>query len=248
MGMSIFGIENAPDFVMFTLTHYAAIAGLLLIILGLYFFRRQIKASPLGRSFTRYGLIVLLLISDLSLYAWYFVEDVWDVRHTLPLELCTITLTLSIFMLITRSRWMYQILFFAGIGGALQAFLTPNLAYGFPHFRFFQFFVAHAAIILAALYMTWIEEYRPTWKSILWTMLFLNGLAVTVGIINYLIGANYMYLNRKPDSPSVLDLLGPYPIYLIAEEAFALILCILLYSLFFVLPDKMKSRTRERGK
>jgi hypothetical integral membrane protein (TIGR02206 family) len=164
------------------------------------------------------------------------MQHIWDVQTSLPLELCSVTLLLSILMLIFRSRWLYPIILFAGIGGALQAVLTPNLAYAFPHYRFIHFFVAHSAIILAALYMTWIEGLKPTWKSVGGAMLFLNGLALIVWIVDDALGANYMFLAGKPSTPSILDVLGPYPLYILAEEAIALLFFSLLMLLFEVLP------------
>ncbi|WP_410771679.1 TIGR02206 family membrane protein [Fontibacillus sp. BL9] len=244
---SFFSSGQAPDFLLFSLAHLVWIGLLTAIILGLYWARNMIRERKGLRLAVRYGLLGILLVSEVGLNAWYWAQGVWNVRHTLPFELCSITLLLSIIMLWNRSRGLYEVLFFAGIGGALQAILTPNLAYGFPHFRFFQFFIAHLAIILASLYMTWIERYRPTWKSIGKTMLFLNGLALAIGLLNYAIGANYMFLLHKPDTPSILDMLGPYPYYLLAEEGIALLLFIMMYVVFFVFTDKVKSRKTRRN-
>jgi len=132
-------------------------------------------------------------------------------------------------MLLFNNRFIFQIVYFIGIGGAIQALLTPVLYYGYPHFRFFEFFIAHIAIILSALYMTWIEGFRPTLKSVALAMGFLNVLLVIVLPLNRMIGANYMFLAHKPDTTSLLDVLGPYPWYLLAMEAFALLFFLVLY-------------------
>ena len=42
---------------------------------------------------------------------------------------------------------LIDFVFFAGIGGALQAMATPVLDVGFPHFRYFHFFYTHIGII-----------------------------------------------------------------------------------------------------
>jgi hypothetical integral membrane protein (TIGR02206 family) len=157
-----------------------------------------------------------------------------------------LTLFLSIAILLTDERRLYPLVYFAGIGGALQAILTPNLGYPFPHFRFFHFFVVHIAIILTALYMTWVRGYRPTWKSIAWTMVFLNVSAFVVGLVNLAVGSNYMFLMRKPDTASLLDLLGPHPVYILVEELIALALFILMYIAFFVIPDRLKRSRRHK--
>lgn len=241
-----FSPGDAPDFTMFSASHLWWLGLLLAMILGLYWSRGFIRSHGGVRLALRFGLLAVLIASEASLNIWYLTQDVWNVRHTLPLELCSITLLLSIVMLWTRSKGLYEFLLFAGIGGALQAFVTPNLAYGMPHFRFFQFFVAHAAIILAPLYMTWIERYKPSWKSVWKTMLYMNVTALAVGLLNAAIGANYMFLLHKPDTPSILDMLGPYPYYLLAEEAIALFIFSLMYAVFFMLPDKLRSRRSKR--
>lgn len=245
---SVFSSGQAPEFIFFSPSHLIWIGLLIVMILGLYAAKKRIRSRKALRLGVRFGLLGFLLISEATLNVWYWTQGAWNVRHTLPLELCSITLLLSIIMLWSRSRWLYEVLFFAGIGGALQAILTPNLAYGYPHFRFFQFFIAHSLIILAPLYMTWIEQYRPTWKSIGKTMLFLNGLALIIGLLNYVIGANYMFLLRKPDTPSILDMLGPYPYYLLAEEGIALLIFIVMYGVFFALTDRIKGRSQEAAK
>nr|WP_233476125.1 TIGR02206 family membrane protein [Paenibacillus sonchi] len=162
--------------------------------------------------------------------------------NSLPLELCGITLLLSIVMLLTRSRLLYSFLYFAGIGGAFIALLTPNLVYPFPHFRFLLFFAAHGGIILASLYMTWIEGYKPTWKSLFFTMLCLNIAAAAVYAADRILGANYMFLAHKPGTFSVLDYFGPYPYYLLVEEAFAFVVFLLMYLVFFWLPQRLNAR------
>lgn len=145
-------------------------------------------------------------------------------------------------MLLTRSRLLYSFLYFAGIGGAFIALLTPNLIYPFPHFRFLLFFIAHGSIILASLYMTWVEGYKPTWRSLFFTMLCLNLVAACVYAANILLDSNYMFLIRKPSTFSVLDYFGPYPYYLLVEEAFAFVIFLLMFLIFFKLPEVYTAR------
>ena len=135
---------------------------------------------------------------------------------------------------------------FSGIAGALMAIVTPNLGYAFAHFRFIQFFVAHAMIILALLYMTWVEQLRPSWKSVAGSMIFVNIAALVVYGVDIQLGANYMFLRHKPSTPSILDMLGPYPVYILGEEVLALVLFSLLYLMLFAIPEWLKRISGKR--
>ncbi|WP_010277501.1 YwaF family protein [Paenibacillus senegalensis] len=230
---SFFNAYVEQGFIAFSFSHLIALLGFSGIAAALYFSRswwQQGERSKYGR----YLLAAILILCEFALNMWYVRQNVYNVQDTLPLELCSISMYICTAMLLLRSRLLFQIAYFAGIGGALQALLTPVLGYPFPHFRFLQFFMAHSAIILSALYMVWVEKLRPTLKSIAWTMLFLNLLIIPVSLINYWTGGNYMFLARKPDSASLLDVLGPYPWYLLSMEAVALILFFLLYAPFAI--------------
>lgn len=239
---SFFDPNYPHNFNAFSTEHWFILALLLVMILALYFCRNIISSKPVVRSIIKWLLIIALVLPEICLQIWYVTSGIWDRTSSLPLELCSLTMFLSAIMLITNSRKIYPLVYFAGIGGALQAVLTPSLDYPFPHFRFFHFFVAHLAIIVAPLFMTWIQGYRPTWRSIGWTMLFLNAAALIVGLINLFVGSNYMYLMNKPSTPSLLDLLGPHPFYLLVEEMFALVLFIVMYAVFFAIPDHVRKR------
>ncbi|TXK84837.1 TIGR02206 family membrane protein [Paenibacillus sp. N3.4] len=233
---------NYPfDFIMFSTSHVVCIIILFIAAFAMYMFRDKIYANKRLKRSIRYTLIICLILPEACLDIWYIGEKTWDIRTTLPLELCSITLILSIIMLYTRSYLLYQILFFAGISGALQAIMTPNLSYPFPHFRFFHFFIVHMAIILAPLYMTWVEKYKPTWKSIGLAMIFLNILLVFVGMIDFIVHANYMFLMNKPNTASLLDFLGPYPYYLLSEEVIAFVFFIIMFVPFMIRKKKMSA-------
>lgn len=235
---AFFNSRTTERFAAFSPSHIVVLALLVALACAMYRYRNEIRAHARAKRAIRYCLLLCLAVPEALLFVWYAAEGLWDVKYTLPLELCSISQMLAIVMLATRSRLLYPIVFFAGIGGALQAVLTPDLTYPFPHFRYFHFFIVHMAIILAALYMTWIESYRPTWKSIGLTMIFLNILVVIVGGVDYWLDANYMFLKRKPEVASLLSVLGPYPYYLGVEEIIALGIFTIMYMPFILRKPK----------
>jgi uncharacterized membrane protein YwaF len=62
----------------------------------------------------------------------------------------------------------------------------------------------------------------------------MNIYVVIVYFINNAIGSNYLMINGKPNTPSLLDLLPPWPVYILYMEAIGLITILLLYLPFAV--------------
>ena len=218
---------DEPVFIMFGTAHMAAIGLLCLLVLLLFIFRKKFAHSKIERFFA-----VSLLIMDIGYHTWMVLTDRWSLSHSLPLELCSIAILMTILLLWTGNKKLYDFVFFAGIGGAIQAFGTPVLDVGFPHFRFFHFFYSHSGIILTALYFTWVKGYQPTFKGVIRTMVVLNILLPFIFIVNKLFDANYMFLRMKPASGSLLDYLGPYPWYILSLEAVAFTVFMILWLLF----------------
>ncbi|WP_260858105.1 TIGR02206 family membrane protein [Bacillus sp. FJAT-22090] len=221
-----------PPFEMFSFAHLLAIVTLFLLALLLFFIKKMNlmqfeKVRPLEVLFG-----ISLLVMDIFYHVWMIQAGRWDWSSSLPLELCSISLVMAIILLWTRNKHVYDFVFFAGIGGALQAVATPVLDIGFPHFRYFHFFYTHAGIILTALYFTWVRGYRPTFKGIVKTMIALNILLPCVFTVNYFLQGNYMFLNKKPINGSLLDFLGPYPWYILSLEIVAFIIFSCLWFLF----------------
>jgi hypothetical integral membrane protein (TIGR02206 family) len=64
-----------------------------------------------------------------------------------------------------------------------------------------------------------------------------------VGIVNALLGSNYLFIAHKPATASLLDVLPPWPWYLPILEAIALVLIGLLYLPFAIRDLKAKRAT-----
>ena len=81
--------------------------------------------------------------------------------RTLPLQLCDWAMFVIIVALWTGNRRWLEVAYFWGIGGTLQAIITPNLPFGFPDLRFISFFVAHSGIIIGVVFLMLIYRFRP---------------------------------------------------------------------------------------
>jgi len=234
-----------PEFELFQMPHLVALSIVLSCALFLLYLRWH-KNEKLNNVF-RLSLAALLILQEISYHLWRIYAGEWSLQIMLPFHLCSVFVWLSAYMLITKNRHIYEFAFFLGISGALQALLTPDIAeYGFPHFRFFHIFVSHGSIVLASLFMTIVENYRPYWRSMAKVLLWLNIYAVFVYIVNLIIGSNYLFVNHKPETASLLDVLGPWPVYIFASELVALLMFVILY-LPFVIGDWKRAVVSEHA-
>jgi hypothetical integral membrane protein (TIGR02206 family) len=217
--------SSGAPFVLFGPAHLAALA----MIAALALLLPQLRERSLAQRRFRYGLATLLILNELSWHLWHGVHGQWSIQTMLPLHLCSVLIFGSAVLLVTQRYGIFEFAYFMGIGGALQALLTPDLSiHGFPHFRFWQTFISHGGIVLTALYMVIVANYRPTWRSLLRVMVGMNLYMALVGIVNWLLGSNYMFIAHKPETPSLLDVLGPWPWYILNLEALGLAICLLL--------------------
>ncbi|WP_162848358.1 TIGR02206 family membrane protein [Paenibacillus nanensis] len=214
-------------FEMFSAQHAAALVVAVVAFAAIAIGRQGLRGDKANRRF-RLGMALLLVVCEISLQLSYVMEDSWN-AGSLPFQLCSLTLLISAAALAFRVKQLYAIVFFLGTLGALQAMVTPNLDEPFPHFRYFHFFIAHIGIIASAVYLITVERYRPTIRSVFAALLWLHALAVPAAVVNIVTGTtNFMFLARKPSTASLLDVLAPWPWYLLQLELVAFGLCLLL--------------------
>jgi hypothetical integral membrane protein (TIGR02206 family) len=146
----------------------------------------------------------------------------------MPLQLCDAAVLLACLALLTRHPLAYELTFFWGLAGSLLAMVTPELAAPFPHARFLAYFSLHGGVVVAAVLLTWGLGMRPARGAVLRGLAWTNLYALFVGGVNLVLGTNYLYLCRKPSTPTLLDLFGPWPWYLLVGEVLALVLFFLL--------------------
>lgn len=231
---------GAP-FELFGWPHIIAMSIVALVNVAIMCFGRRLSSR--GRSILRYTLTFLLLLGEIAWHVWNLATGQWTIQTMLPLHLCSVFVWISAVMLFTNSYRIYEFTYLLGIAGALQAILTPDAGpYGFPHFRFFQVFVSHGSIVTSAVFMTVVAGYRPFPKSLLRVAVIANGYMLFVGAVNALIGSNYLFIARKPETASLLDVLPPWPWYILYIEGIGLVMILLLY-----LPFAIKDWRTKRG-
>ena len=233
--MEIFFGKDFPfgPFVLFSTQHLIAIFAIILV--GTLIILTQRKAPPQKRKTIRWVMAIVLVINETTWHLWNLSIGEWTIQTMLPLHLCSVLVWSSAYMLVTKQRTIYEFAYLIGIAGALQAILTPDLGqYAFPHLRYFQVFISHGLIIISALYMTLVEGFRPTWASVKRVAIYGNIYLVAVFVLNLLIGSNYLFVAHKPETASLLDVLPPWPYYILIIELLAAVFILLFYSPFAI--------------
>ena len=184
---------------------------------------RLLAGGLLVNEFAYWG----IRIHQIGIEGWF--------RNHLPLHVCGVAVLLTVATLLFRREGTYEIVYFWGLTGALNAVITPGgLAVGFPEYRFFQYFIAHSGIVTGVLFATWGLGMRPTLGGLLRVFAWLNLFAAAVGVINTLLGSNYMFLSEPPAGTASPFFAAPWPWYLLILEVVGLGMFFLVLSPFWL--------------
>ncbi|EID56509.1 conserved hypothetical integral membrane protein TIGR02206 [Saccharomonospora xinjiangensis XJ-54] len=210
------------QFTAYGLSHWAvlavfAVGAALLVLTG-----RAHRHSPSERLISRTFGVVLLAI-HLSALGYTMSSRDWGLLDTIPLHLSDLAGFVAAFALLTHTRWAYALTYYWCLTLSPQALFSPVLAGpDFPHHEFLAFWALHLLVVWAAIYLTWGVGLHPTWRDYRTAVAITACWAVFAIAFNSATGTNYGYLNRKPTTGSILDALGPWPWYVVAEVAIIL--------------------------
>ena len=209
-----FGQGADVEFTNFTFAHFAPILVLLLVIFAIYQYRDGLRACKFEKAL-RYFLAFALIFSEMSYY-WRLVGipslGPNPVDH-LPITVCGWAVVFASYMVIGKSQTLFDICYFWLFSGSIFALITPTvISYTGPtRFRYYQFWAEHTLGYVAVFYMIFVHKMRPTVKSAVKAYVALIVLALIAFWANRLIGpgANYLFLAKPEDTPSILDILPP---------------------------------------
>jgi hypothetical integral membrane protein (TIGR02206 family) len=227
-------VDAAPPFVLFGTAHLVVI-GLTVGLPVLFWATARGEGREGYRIGIRYTIAVLLAVDWIAYEVERYMDGQFTPAGALPMQLCDWAMFAVIAALLTRRRHVYEVAYFWGMAGTLQAILTPNLPEGFPSLHFVSFFTAHCGIVIGILYLTAVEGLRPHAWSIAWAMLWSEIYFGAALLVNGWTGANYGFLTHRPKGKSLLDYLSDnHGVYLLELNLMAVGFYLVLYAPFAI--------------
>ena len=184
-----------------------------------------------------FALAALMLVSELAIGLMAVWQGIWSYHWALPLQICDIALAILVLTLLYPKTWAWlrELAYFWVIGGSTVAVLTPDMPLPFPNPYYILFFTTHGGALITVLYLVGRGEIVLTRSSLARAWLISHAYAALIGLVNSLLATNYLYLCGKPEQLSVLNVLGPWPYYLLYMELFFSLSLLLGYLLYLPL-------------
>ena len=149
----------------------------------------------------------------------YALRGEWSAEVNLPFQLSDAVTFVAIAALWRPRPLPVELLYFWAFSASLQAVVTPDLRQSFPDVLWFTYYATHGGAILAACLLVFAEQRWPrpgAWRRV---YLITLGFAAVAAVATIATGGNYMFLRRKPVDGSLLDVMGPWPVYMVAAAA-----------------------------
>jgi hypothetical integral membrane protein (TIGR02206 family) len=180
-------------------------------------------------------LSAVLILNYIAYLVFIRSHGVVSWQQMLPMQMCDWGMVVAIVAMLTGNQRWFEVAYFWGIGGTLQAVLTPNLRFGFPDWRFISFFTSHCGIIVGVVFLMLTRRYRPYPMSIVRVWLWSEFYFVVTLTTDELTGCNYGFLLHKPEAFSILSFLSDSrPLYLLQMHGVALLFFLVLYAPFAI--------------
>tara|TARA_B100000131_G_scaffold52992_1_gene47785 strand:- start:2501 stop:3211 length:711 start_codon:yes stop_codon:yes gene_type:complete len=215
----------------------------LIIILCLaIFFPRAYKDKPVYQkeNVAKVLGISIILLELIKPFIWNYMDYPWI--RLLPIHMCSLSGFFIGVFLLTKRRLFFEVAFFWGIGGGINALITPDVTLTFPDPKYILFFLGHGLLLVNIGYACIALNNRPTFESVKNGILFSMAILPVIYLINLLLGppANYWYLGAKPtEGQSIMDFFPDPPLHIPLLIIIGALLFLLIYSPYWIY-DKFK--------
>ncbi len=162
----------------------------------------------------------------------------------LPMHLCDWVLYAIAAALWFRWQLGFELGYFWGLAGTVQALITPAFEMTEVWWRLFGFFFTHALIVVSVLHLILTERCRPRPRSLLRLFVCSEIYVAAALLVNAATGGNYGFLEHRPAQPTLLDKFSDARwLYVVEINALGLVFFLALYLPWFAW-DSVKARRR----
>ena len=242
-----FGKGDEVEFVNFSLAHFLPILVVAAVIFLIYRYRERLGSSRYDAAI-RWVLAFAMIVCEMS-YFWRLVAVpslTPNAIDHLPITVCGWAIVFGSYMVVTKSQSLFDIVYFWVFAGTIFALITPTvITYTGPtRYRYYQFWLEHTLGYVAVFYMMFVHKMRPTVKSFVKSYAALAVLAVIAYAANSILGpgANYLFMAKPEDTPSILDVLPPiFALRILVMAAVITLLFVLAYLPWYLKDRKAKN-------
>lgn len=224
---------TTASFVVFGPEHLAVLGLVVAAASGMIWAARLNNWPRLVR-FQEWILIAVLILSWPADWVSAYATNAVTWETILPLHLCDLASFAGVIALVWRHQLAAELAYFWAMAGTLNGLITPAITASFPHPIFIAFFMLHGAVVVTAIYLIGGLRLWPrpgaVWRTFAASLVYL--MAITG--INALLGTNFAFVCRKPDTPSLMDALGPWPWYVLWLIPLGLVLYTVFYFPFWL--------------
>ena len=210
------------------------------IVLAIFLFRfskRSLDRKDQERLI--HWIAILISMTVVSFHVYKISLGNYNIKTDLPLYLCSLLGLIIPVFTFYKKKWMFEILLFWIIAGTTQAIITPDIPIGFPSFEFFRYWIVHLGLVILILYFVIVLNHKPSLKSVFKSFLALQVYVAMMVFVNYVLDANYFYLNQKPESATLLDHFGDWPYYIVVSQLILIPYFLLIYLPFHLSKKKV---------
>jgi hypothetical integral membrane protein (TIGR02206 family) len=158
----------------------------------------------------------------------YALRGEWTARVNLPFQLTDAVTIAAVAALWRPLPLLVELVYLWALSASLQAVLTPDLNATAPDALYFTYFATHSGAIAAACLLVFGECRALREGAVARVYAITAAFAAVAAVATLTTGGNYMFLRRRPAHDSLLDVMGPWPVYIAAGAALGLLLFVAL--------------------
>jgi hypothetical integral membrane protein (TIGR02206 family) len=227
---------------MWSIHHLLYVASAALTIVLVLRYAVAIRASRHEAAIKRAVFVTLVVLE-----IFYHIHNWTYPRLSVPLHICSFAVFMSLVILRTDSKRVFDYLFFFGTLGGIMALAFPNtFGYTYLNVRYYHFLILHNLLIAISLYYYKAYGYRVTYatlwrvyKTVLVAAIFVHLINLT--FLHFGIDSNYWFITYIPYV--VEDTFTSYPLYLLT---FLSSVFVTMNLLFFISHPDARARLRTR--